>query len=150
MSVRLADIPYGHPTWIEIDLYQFNKNIQIIRQHVGNRLICLPVKSNAYGHGLIPIAHAAVEAKVDYLAVSCVQEGSLLRKAGISVPILVLGALQEAQFEELLKYDLECTITSLFQAEVFEKKGLQLKKRCKVHLEVDTGMCRTGVRPDMA
>lgn len=143
-------IPYGHPTWIEVDLHQFKQNIRIIRQHIGKSLMCLPVKSNAYGHGLIPISCAAVEAQVDYLAVSCLQEGALLRQAGIPIPILVLGAIHETQIEELLKYDLECTISSFFKAELLEKKCLQFQKRCKVHLEIDTGIQRTGVRPQTA
>lgn len=139
--------PYGHPAWIEIDVQQFKQNIQIIRQRVGKSLICLPVKSNAYGHGLVPMAHAAVEAGVDYLAVSCLQEGASLRKTGIAVPILVLGAIHEAQIEELLAYDLECSVSSFFKAELIAKVCHRVQKRCKVHLEIDTGIHRTGVRP---
>ncbi len=141
------NVPYGHPAWIEIDLQQFKENISIIRQRVGNRLICLPVKSHAYGHGLVPMAHAAVAAGVDYLAVSCLQEGALLRKMGINLPILVLGAIHEAQIEELLAYDLECSVSSFFKAELIAKICMKAKKRCKVHLEIDTGIQRTGVRP---
>jgi alanine racemase len=145
-----VNIPYGHPAWIEIDLHQFKQNIYIIRDWVGKRLLCLPVKSNAYGHGLIPIARAAMQAGVDYLAVSCLQEGALLRQAGISLPIMVLGAIHEAQVAELLQYDLECTVASFLKAELLSRQCLLLQKKCKVHLEVDTGMQRTGVRTETA
>ena len=143
-------VPFGHPAWIEINLAQFKQNIAAIRGFIGNRKLCLPVKANAYGHGLVPIAKAAVEAQVDYLAVSCLQEGALLREAGIRCPILVLGAIHEEQLPELIQYQLEFTLSSLYKAELTVRKCLELQVTCKVHVEVDTGMQRTGVRPATA
>lgn len=137
-----------HPAWIEIDLSQFKRNIEIIRQHVAPSKICLPIKANAYGHGLIPIAKAAVEAKVDYLGVACLQEGILLRKAGIQIPILVFGAIHENQITDLLEYELEFTIASLYKAKLAAQKCQELQKKCKIHIEIETGMQRTGVRPE--
>lgn len=133
-----------HPNWIEIDLAQFRKNIAIVRRHIGDSLYCLPVKANAYGHGLVPMARAAVDAGVDYLGVSCLQEGVHLRQAGILTPILVLGAIHEDQVGDLLHFNLEFTISSLFKAQLVAQKCRGRKGR--VHLEVDTGMQRTGVR----
>ncbi len=137
----------AHPAWIEIDLAQFKKNIAAIRKHIGKRLFCLPVKANAYGHGLIPMSLAACEAGVDYLAVAHLQEGALLREAGILLPILVLGAIHEDQVEDLLRYNLEFSISSKFKADLVTKK---CQRKCRVHLEVDTGMQRTGVRVESA
>lgn len=131
-----------HPTWIEVDLKQFRRNLSIIRQNIGKSLFCLPVKANAYGHGLIGIGKAAASA-VDVLGVSCLQEGVKLREAGIEIPILVLGAIHEDQIDDLIRYDLEFTISSKFKADLVAKR-LQVKRR--VHLEVETGMQRTGVR----
>lgn len=143
-------IPYNHPAWVEVDLGQFKKNIKTIREFVGGRKICIPIKANAYGHGLVPIARAAAQAGVDYLAVSCLQEGILLRQANIDIPILVFGVVYESQILELLNYDLEFTIASLYKAKLVEKIGSNTKKKCKVHMEVDTGMQRTGMRPETA
>lgn len=140
-------LPFAHPAWIEIDLRQFKLNLALIRQQAKNSKLCLPIKSNAYGHGLIPIARAASEAHVDYLAVSCLQEGALLRQAGIKLPILVMGAIHEEQINQLLDYELELSISSHYKAELVAKKCLELQRKCKVHVEVDTGMQRTGVRP---
>lgn len=140
----------SHPAWIEIDLQQFKKNIRIIQDYIGQRKLCLPVKANAYGHGLLQIAKTAQEAKVDYLAVSCLQEAAFLREAGLEMPILVLGAIHEEQIPELLKYQLEFTISSLYKAKLTAAICLQLKQKGKVHVEIDTGMQRTGVRPDTA
>ncbi len=143
-----SPIPYGHPAWVEINLDQFKQNLQGIKQFIGNRRICIAIKSNAYGHGLIPIGRAAVEAKVDYLAVSCLKEGAELRNAGIMIPILVLGAIHEEQIPELLSYQLEFTISSAYKAKLTAKKCQELNQKGKIHVEIDTGMQRTGVRPE--
>ncbi len=140
----------SHPSWIEIDLEQFKKNIGIIRSLIGSSLFCLPIKANAYGHGLCPIAKAAQEAGIDYLAVAHLQEGIALRQANITVPILVLGAIHEDQIEELLRYNLEFSISSLYKAKLVAEVCKQMNQTCAVHLEVDTGMQRTGVRPTTA
>ena len=136
---------FGHPAWIEIDLIQFKKNIIKIKEHIGYTQLCIPVKANAYGHGLIPVAQAASQVGVDYLAVSCLQEGALLRQAGIQIPILVLGAIHLEQIPGLIHYGLEFTIDSIFKAKMVADICEKLKKSVKVHLEIDTGMNRTGV-----
>jgi len=137
-----------HPAWVEIDLEQLRKNLSIVRQYLGKTLYCLAVKSDAYGHGLCRVGKIAEEMGVDYLAVAHLQEGLVLRQAGVKLPILVLGAIHEDQIPYLIDSDLEFTISSKFKAELVYKKAL--KKRCRVHLEVDIGMHRTGVRPHTA
>ncbi|MDE3047649.1 MAG: alanine racemase, partial [Verrucomicrobiota bacterium] len=126
---------------------QFRQNMSRIRSMIGKSRFCLPVKANAYGHGLAGIAKAAQEAGVDCLGVSCLQEGVQLRGAGISIPILVFGAIHEDQIEDLVKYDLEFSISSSLKADLVAKK---LSRKCRVHLEVETGMQRTGMRPQTA
>lgn len=140
----------SHPAWIEIDLKQFKQNITHIRQHIGNALFCLPVKANAYGHGLIPLARAADEAGVDYFAVAHLQEGAMLRQAHIKKPILVLGAIHEDQIHDLLHYELELSIASFYKAYLVAKECERTGRICRVHVEIDTGMQRTGVRPATA
>ncbi len=135
-----------HPTWIEVDLAQFRKNLGIVRSLIGPRKLCFPIKANAYGHGLVGMAKAA-EPLVDCLAVSCLQEGVTLRQAGISIPILVFGAIHEDQVDDLIDFDLEFSISSQMKADFVAKR---LKKKCRVHLEVETGMQRTGVRCETA
>lgn len=140
----------AHPSWIEVDLIQFKKNISIIRNFIGDKLICLPIKANAYGHGLCGIAVAAEEAGVDYLAVAHLQEGIVLRGAGVTLPILVLGAIHEDQIVDLLHYNLEISISSMYKAKLVAEVCNKTKQTCKIHIEVDTGMQRTGVRPNTA
>lgn len=143
-------IPYYHPAWIEIDLKQFKLNLSTIKNNVTHSLLCLPVKANAYGHGLVPIAKTAANCGVDYLAVSCLQEGILLREQEISLPILVMGAIHEDQISSLLDYDLDFSVSSHFKATMVSKLCSIKRKICRVHIELDTGMQRTGMRPDTA
>lgn len=145
-----SQIPYYHPAWIEIDVAQFKKNIAILKQQLSNSLLCLPVKANAYGHGLVEIGTAAQEYGVDYLAVSCLQEGARLREAGIHIPILVMGAIHEDQVRALIEHNLEVTVASSFKADLLTQVCQQFGLRCRVHLEVDTGMQRTGMRKETA
>jgi alanine racemase len=140
----------SHPAWIEVDLQQFRRNLAAIRKKIGGRLLCLPVKANAYGHGLCEMGRAAAAAGVDYLGVSCLKEGRALRAAGLSLPILVFGAIHEDQIHELIQWNLELSVSSRYKAELVLKECIKLNERCRVHLEVDTGMQRTGVRPDTA
>jgi len=141
---------YPHPASIEIDLGQFHKNIEIIRSQIGSSLFCLLIKANAYGHGLCPIGLAAAKAGVDCLGVSCLQEGVLLREAGVRIPILVLGAIHEEQLDDLIHFNLEFAISSKYKADLVAKQCEKWKARCRIHLEVDTGMQRTGVRCETA
>lgn len=137
---------FAHPAWIEIDLVQFRKNLSLIRSSIGDRLLCLPIKANAYGHGLAKIGQVAEACKVDYLAVAYLQEGIDLRLAGVTIPILVLGAVHEDQIQDLMEYDLEITVSSFFKADLVQACANKMQKKCRVHVEIDTGMQRTGVR----
>ncbi len=143
----MLKLKFPHPSWIEIDLAQLKRNMACIRAHVGRSLFCLPVKSNAYGHGLCAVGRAAEETGVDCLAVAHLQEGIQLREAGVHLPIMVLGAIHEDQILDLIHFDFEFSISSKFKADLVAEKCRQTRQKCCVHLEVDTGMQRTGVRP---
>ncbi len=141
---------FPHPSWIEIDLQQLKKNIVTIQSHIGKTLFCLVVKANAYGHGLKAIAKAGEEANVDYIAVAHLCEGILLRESNIRTPILVLGAIHEDQIIDLMNFNLEFTLSSEFKANLVAKLCKQRRQKCSIHIEVDTGMQRTGVRTSSA
>lgn len=147
----MIEVPFNHPAWIEIDLEQFKENLRILKQYIGSQVkLCLPVKANAYGHGLVPIAQAAAEAQVDYLGVSCLQEGILLRRAKVNIPILVFGAIHSEQIPAFIKHDLQFTVASLYKAKLVAQECKLLNQKVKVHIEIDTGMNRTGVRVETA
>lgn len=135
-----------HPTIILINSGIFKSNLQAIRQSVGADVkICLPVKANAYGHGIEGISKLA-EPFVDYLAVACLNEGALLRLIGIRKPILVLGAIDEEQIPGLIQNDLEITISSLYKAKLVSAFCHKIGRTCKIHIKVDTGMNRIGIK----
>ena len=137
---------FMHPTQIEIDSQQFKLNLSAIRQQIGAQVkFCLPVKANSYGHGLLGIAKLA-EAYVDYFGVACLAEGALLRQQGISKAILVFGAFDEEQIAGLIKNNLELTISSCYKAELVASYCQKHNQACRIHLKVDTGMNRVGIR----
>jgi len=139
-----------HPTSIVINSKNFKDNLKIIRQAIpSNVKVCLPVKANAYGHGIKGISKLA-EPFVDYFAVACLNEGSLLRNIGISKPILVLGAIDEEQIPGLIDNGMEITISSLFKAKLVSDFCKKLGRNCKVHIKVDTGMNRVGIKAQNA
>lgn len=140
----------AHPAFVEIDLGQFRKNIAAIRRKIGKRKFCFPVKCNAYGHGMIQMGQTAQEEGVDCLGVACLKEAVDLRLNGVVLPIFVFGAIHEDQISDLIDFELEFSISSKFKARLVAKECHRLQKRCRVHLEVDTGIQRTGVRPETA
>jgi len=141
---------FPHPSWIEVDLKSFKNNIAVVRRCIGKSRFCLPIKANAYGHGIKAIGKAAEEAGVDYLAVAHLQEGISLREANIRLPILVLGAIHEDQILDLINFNLEFSVSSKYKAQLVAEKCARARQKCRVHLEVDTGMQRTGVRAGTA
>lgn len=131
--------------WIEIDLDQLKRNISLIKDFIKPALYCLPIKANAYGHGIVEIAKAADG--VDYLAVSSLEEGIALREANIEKPILILGAFLKEQIESLIDYKLEFSVSSIYKLKLIEKILAQTTKKALVHLKIEVGMQRVGARP---
>lgn len=142
-----------HCTKIEIHKSTFINNICTTRKWINsykpNVKYCLPVKANAYGHGLIGVAELAQD-HVDYFGVACLNEGILLRKNGIFKPIIVFGAFIDSQVAQLIENDLEITISSMYKAKVVADFCEVNSLIAKVHIKIDTGMNRVGVRVDSA
>lgn len=139
---------FNYSSWIEIDSKQFKKNLSIIKNYIGDTLLCLAVKANAYGHGILEMSKIAQDQGVDYLAVATLLEGIKLRKENIKVPIIVLGTFHDDQIADFLENDLEITISSFFKANILKEYCAKHNKKCKVHIKIDTGMRRIGVKPD--
>lgn len=139
-SVRI-----GSSSWILIDLEQLRKNFFEVRRLFAPVKVCLPVKANGYGHGLVEVARIASQSGIDSLAVAHLEEGIALRKGGITLPILVLGALSPFSIEPLLEYDLTPTVQTPALVDGLEHQAKEQKKRVGVHIEVETGIQRTGV-----
>jgi len=133
------------PTYLEIDLPRLRVNINTIRQHVFPARICVMLKANAYGHGVERVA-PFIEPFVDMLGVALLEEGMQLRSLGIQKPILVAGGAFEDQLDQFAKNDLRVTISSYEILRAAENYGRQHGTKIKVHLKIDTGMQRSGIR----
>ena len=133
------------PTYLEVDLAQLQKNIEAIRAHVGGAKVMPMVKANAYGHGIEGVA-PFIEPYVDMLGVALVEEGIQLRQLGIKKPILVAGGTLIEQLPLFLEHDLTLTASSLDLLLAADQLASSTRKRLAVHLKIDTGMERVGVR----
>src|SRR5690606_12912720 len=132
------------PTRIRVDLDRIAGNLRAIRAHAGVPVMAI-VKANAYGHGLVPVARHLRAVGVEHLGVACPEAGIALRRAGITVPVLVLGGIYGPQVARYLEHDLEITVSSIEKLRLVEAAAQALGRRATVHLKVDTGMERIGV-----
>ena len=130
---------------IRTDLLQ--ENMHRIRNAVppGVKVMAV-VKADGYGHGAAETARAAIAGGADMLAVAAVAEGSFLRRSGITAPILVLGAVTAADVAEGVENGLIQTVCSPEMLLLCENAASALKKQTEVHIKIDTGMGRIGVR----
>ena len=132
-------------TWAEINLEALENNVEILKCLLKNNTKFLGVcKANAYGHGMIQIAKKLQECKIDMIAVATVQEGIELRKSGISIPILCFGQSSVELGELICKYEITQAIENLKIGKAFSEKALELNKKIKIHVKIDTGMGRLG------
>ncbi len=135
-------------SYLEINLKNIVENIKNLKGAIGKAKLLAVVKSNAYGHGLVPVAKAVTKAGVDYLGVDNIKEGLELRKARLKIPILVFGWPEPDLVEKAIKKDLTLTVFDRDTLRVISKAGLKLRKAAKVHVEVETGMNRYGLMPN--
>ncbi|OGR81870.1 MAG: alanine racemase [Elusimicrobia bacterium RIFCSPHIGHO2_02_FULL_57_9] len=144
---------FFRPTWAEVDLSLLRANLRRFKARLpaGVRLMFV-VKGDAYGHGAVACAAAAQRARAaDWFGVSSVEEGVVLREAGVRLPILILGSLYP--FESFLaaaEYKLTPTVASLESAKRLAEVSRRLGREVACHLKIETGMGRIGVSPAAA
>jgi alanine racemase len=137
------------PTWAEIHLDNLAFNFNSVKSFVGKDLKYMAVvKADAYGHGSVECSKKLEQAGIDWFGVALPEEGVELRQAGIRKLILCLGSFFEGQEKLLLNYDLTPTIYRLDLAEKFNQAAKDKGLIADVHIKVDTGMNRIGVRWD--
>lgn len=141
--------------YAKVDLDAVRENAVHIRQNLpGGTKVMAVVKADGYGHGAVPIAGELESYDGLYgFAVATAEEALILRKAGIRKPILVLGYTFPYSYKKLIEEQVrmvvfrEDTLTEL-KAAVRELREKDDSIRAKVHIKVDTGMSRIGIRPD--
>ncbi len=135
--------------WAEVNLGAIRHNYEAIKSCItGGAKLCAVVKADAYGHGAIPVARVAVECGASYLAVATLSEAVELRQAGFTTPILLLGVVLPEDAKDLVDYDVTQVVCQLPLAEAISREAVRQGKTAKVHLKVETGMGRIGVRPE--
>ncbi len=136
------------PSKAVVNLSALSHNLGEIRGKVGRQVkILAVVKANAYGHGDVPVSRYIEKKYADYFGVAIVEEGKALRLAGMTKPILVFTLPVRNQIDPFFNYDLEPTICSVEDAVLLDRAAQRRKKTIDVHLKIDTGMNRIGVKP---
>src|SRR5687768_18438849 len=137
-------------TIARVDLSALRHNFAAIQHHLASEAgrtapaIIAVVKANAYGHGAERVALALEQAGATMLACADIEEGIVLRKAGVRVPVLVFGALSVSDLDGLFEYSLTPTISSPGAARSVQAAAARHRTTVAYHLKIDTGMNRLG------
>jgi alanine racemase len=139
----------GRPTWAEIDLEALAGNLRAVREQVGPEVsVMAAVKADAYGHGAVACARRLQGERVDWFGVAMPEEGIELRDAGITGPILCLGGFWEGQQSVCLQQNLTPVVYRVDMIEALNRAARDAGGVADVHVKIDTGMGRLGVRSD--
>lgn len=135
-------------SYFKVDMNQVIANFGKVQNHIGPDTGIIPVvKGNCYGYGIVPMAKLYEEhCHVDLLACAAVCEAVQLRKAGIKCGILVMGGIPQHLLPAIVKYDLQMPLFDEITAHRINELAGKDGKKVKVHLKIETGMNRLGVR----
>jgi alanine racemase len=137
-----------NPTVAVVDLSAIAFNLRGIRKQIGKKVkLMAVVKANAYGHGANEISNALANTSVDYFGVAIAEEGVKIREHGLKKPIHVFIIPSKEQCKLSVDYNLEPTICSEREVHWLNALGTARRKTIIVHLKIDTGMNRIGVKP---
>ena len=133
-------------TWAEVSMSALENNYRVLRAMLRSDCRFMGVvKTNAYGHGAVQIAHKLVELGSEMLGVACLTEALELRQAGITAPILILGYTQPAFAAQVVEHDITQTVFEPELARALSEEAARQGKTARVHVKLDTGMGRVGV-----
>lgn len=136
--------------WAEVDLDAICRNMDYMKAHIAERTQMIAViKADGYGHGSVPVAKALEGLPYLYgFATATYEEAALLRKAGVEKPILILGYAFPYCYRELIRQEIRTALFRWDSAVELSKAAVSLGREALVHVKVDTGMSRIGIRPD--
>jgi alanine racemase len=141
---NIADL--YHRSAAVVDLARISHNLLVVREKAPGRKIIAMVKANAYGHGLVRVAEHLAAEGVDYLGTAFVEEALELRKAGITAPIITSGPFSKFQIGLFIENNIDLTIASVDALRYIREAAEFYGKRVNIHLKIDTGMMRIGIR----
>jgi alanine racemase len=137
-------------TWAEIDLGALERNLARVKAAAGGAAVMLVVKADAYGHGAVPVSWHLLNRGVASLGVGDSTEALTLRSAGITAPIVILGAIVPGEMEDVVRGGIGVTVHSATRVRALARAAERMGAVVKVHLKVDTGMGRLGCAPQRA
>ena len=150
MTFDPANFPL-RPAWVEIDLARLRRNLQLIRRELPPAVkLMAVVKDEAYGHGARDVARIALEEGAWGFGLSTLEEAMHLRDGGIAAPLLLLGERQEAELDWCVAHDLTVCVNEPQTVRSLARIAGGFGKCVPVHLKLNTGMSRYGVRWDEA
>lgn len=132
-------------TWAEISLSNLEHNYRALRACAPDSKFLGVVKANAYGHGAVPVAKKLEELGADYLAVACLGEAAELRRAGIRMPVLILGTTPPEYAAQVVEYGVTQAVADQALALALSEAAQARHTRARIHVKLDTGMSRLGI-----
>ena len=142
---------WNRPAFLEINLKNLAFNVRNIKKKLGPEVEFLAVvKADGYGHGAYEVSRVVLRNGADCLGVAISEEGIELRGKGIKAPIVIICPESYGREKDILKYNLEPTITDFKFAQLLSDEAQRQKKTAKVYIKVDTGMGRYGFSPEEA
>ncbi len=141
--------PQHLTTWIELSEESYRKNLSFFKRILspGSEL-CAVVKSNAYGHGMLPIAQLARKYGASSFCVHALDEALALRRAGFREDVLIMGPVLRIRLPEVLKHDFRLAVFHQETLRELDRLTRTLRKPVRIHLKLETGTYRQGIEPD--
>ena len=136
--------PFEKHVWAEIDLDALRANFRAVKERAGSLPLCAVVKADSYGHGAVQCSRVFAEEGAAWLAVSCLAEAMQLRRAGQTLPILILGHVEPEFAAALIAHHITAACYSLPQAKALSAAAVAAGGQVDIHLKADTGMGRIG------
>jgi alanine racemase len=143
----MANMNVLRRTHIQISVDSFRYNVRFLKEMLAPQVkLMAVVKADAYGHGLIPMARAAAMAGADFLGLAIAEEGVALRMAGIDLPMLIFGALNQEGMLAAARHGLIITVFTPSDILNAQQAAIRAGKTLEIHIKIDTGMARIGLR----
>src|SRR5688500_12668583 len=131
---------------VQVDLDAIRENVTRLRSATSAELMAV-VKSDGYGHGMLPAARAALDAGASWLGVCTLDEALTLRRAGVTVPVLAWLLAPGLALHEAVRADIDLGTASIDQLGEMIEAGRQVGRSARIHLKIDTGLSRGGATP---
>ncbi len=149
--MSVSPLAGGAPARITVDLDAIAANVGVLRDHAGRAQVMAVVKGDAYGHGLVPAARAALRGGADWLGVAQMAEALKLRTAGVTAPVLTWLHAPGMDFAPAIEHGIDIGLPGVWEAEAVAAAARQAGTTARVQLKVDTGLARNGAfGPDWA